>query len=271
FWVFKIDAAGNLLWSSSLGATTADACYKLIETSDHKIMAAGYAGTHDFFVVRYDEDGSIIWKKNIDHGPGQAYFKSIAETSDGEFVLAGVSGSNAFLYRIEADGNKVWSTEINDGGPYDVVINDVVASANGGCLISGYRTVLGAIFSHVNEVGEVQLSISYYNGTAYDAVTLDDGGYLISGYETGAGQPGYNAFVIRIDSIGNELWGKTYGGDGAESFYGLYPTSDGGFIGAGAADTTANFSFGSEHGFVVKCNSSGEAEWSKKVNSTGFI
>ena len=48
FWVFKLDAAGNLLWSSSTGTTGNDACYGLIETSDHKIVAC-YFMNDDIF------------------------------------------------------------------------------------------------------------------------------------------------------------------------------------------------------------------------------
>src|SRR6187549_744346 len=52
-WIFKIDAAANLLWSSSIGSTGNDGCFGVIETADHKIVAAGFAGSsgdQDFFI-----------------------------------------------------------------------------------------------------------------------------------------------------------------------------------------------------------------------------
>jgi hypothetical protein len=273
-WVFKIDAAANLLWSSSIGTTGNDGCYGMIETSDHKIVAAGFAGSsgdQDFFIIKYDEDGTILWKKNVDHGTGQAYFTSITEAPDGAYVLAGVNFNNAFLYKIDADGNKVWSTEINDGGIYSAIAQSVVTSTNGGYMVSGWGIIPGAFFTHVNEDGEVQWSVSYDAGSGYDVIPLADGGYLIGGYETGTGQPHPNAFVTKIDSNGDKAWSKTYGGDGAETFYSLYPTSDGGFIGAGVADTGAFIGTDGERGFVVKCNSDGEPQWSKRVNSATLL
>jgi len=269
-WVFKIDAEANLLWSSSLGTTGNDGCFGIMETSDHKIVAGGFAGSsgnQDFFIVKYDEDGTILWKKNVDHGAGQAYFNSVTEAPDGAYVLAGVRLDNTFLYKIEADGNKVWSTEINDGGASSAIAQSVVASTDGGYLVSGWGITPGAFFTHVDEDGVIQWSIGYDAGVGFDAIPLVDGGYLIGGYESGAGQPHSNAFVTRIDSNGDKIWSKTYGGNGSETFYGLYPTSDGGFIGAGVADTGSFIGTDGERGWVAKCSSNGEIEWSKRVNA----
>jgi hypothetical protein len=273
-WVFKVGAAGELLWSSSIGTTGNDGCFGLIETSDHKLVAAGFAGSsanQDFFILKYDEDGTILWKKNIDHGTGQAYINGVTEAPDGSYVLAGVRLGNTFLYKIGADGDKVWSTEINDGGIYSPIAQSVVTSPTGGYLVSGWGIVPGAFFTHVNEAGIIQWSVSYTDGTGFDAIALADGGYLIGGYESGAGQPHVNAFVAKIDSTGDKIWSKTYGDNGSETFYGLYPTSDGGFIGAGLADTGSVIGSGANRGWVVKCNSNGEAEWSKKVNSVTLL
>ncbi|MGB3075276.1 MAG: T9SS type A sorting domain-containing protein [Chitinophagales bacterium] len=273
FWVFKVDAAANILWSSSIGTTGNDGCFGIIETADHHIVAGGFAGSsgnQDFFILKYDENGNILWKKNVDHGVGSAVFNSVTEASDGSYILTGVSLYNILLYKIDAEGNKIWSTEINDGGPYAAVAQRVVPSTAGGYLISGWGITPGAFFTHVNEAGVIQWSVSYNAGVGYDAIPLSNGGYLIGGYESGTGQPHSNAFVTRIDSNGNKVWSKTYGGDGSETFYGLAPTSDGGFIGVGIADT-GEFIPAGAHGFVAKCNSNGEIEWSKNIYSTALL
>lgn len=271
FWVFKLDGGGNLLWSSSLGTTAQDACYRLIETSDHEIVAAGFAGgssNQDLFIIKYDEDGTLLWQKNIDHGSGSSYFYSIQETPDGGYILAGVIESYAFLMKTDADGNKEWSTALDDSGAFSTPVGeDVVLSPDGGYLVSGWGLSDGAFFVKVDDEGTFQWSVTYAAGTGFDAIALTDGSYLLSGYETGAGQPHPNAFVVKIDTTGNQLWSKTYGDDGAETFYALYPTSDGGFIGAGTAETGAVIGSGDQRAFVAKCNSDGEIEWSKKVGT----
>lgn len=271
FWVFKIDAAANILWSSSIGTTGNDGCFGVIETADHKIVAGGFAGSSGdqyFFIVKYGEDGTILWQKNVEAGPGNAVFNSVTEAPDGGYVLAGLRLNNTFLYKIDANGDKVWSTEIKDSQTaYTLTAQNVVPSTAGGYLVTSWNNFYGAYFTHVNEDGVIQWATAYYAGLGYKAVPLVNGGYLVGGYELGTGQPHSNAFVTKIDSNGQKVWSKTYGGDGSETFYALSPTSDGGFIGAGVADTGAYIGTDGERGFVAKCTSAGEIEWSKRVNA----
>jgi hypothetical protein len=39
-----------------------------------------------------------------------------------------------------------------------------------------------------------------------------DKGYIIVGFTNSIGNGGYDAYVIKVDSIGQEVWSKTYGG-----------------------------------------------------------
>ena len=39
-----------------------------------------------------------------------------------------------------------------------------------------------------------------------------DGGYIVAGYTTSAGQGGKDMLIMKLDSIGNLHWSKTFGG-----------------------------------------------------------
>ena len=73
-------------------------------------------------------------------------------------------------------------------------------------------------------------------------------------------------YLIRIDSSGDSLWTKTFGG--AEQDYGrtLLETADTGFIIAGA---TFTFDVDSGNAYVVKTNSTGDTSWTANYGGTG--
>jgi len=69
---------------------------------------------------------------------------------------------------------------------------------------------------------------------------LSDGGFLLGGQQiiyTPAPVPGHT-LIIRVDSVGQELWRKTYGViNWQEVIKSIAPTPDGGFLLAGYAIT----------------------------------
>lgn len=77
-----------------------------------------------------------------------------------------------------------------------------------------------------------------FGGTQDDGATFVlqtiDGGYILSGF-TYSNVPGGDAWLIKTDANGNELWNKTFGGTGIEYAYSVLQTSDGGYaLGAGS-------------------------------------
>ena len=277
FWVFKTDQEGNLIWSSSIGGTSQDCCYKVIETSDHKIMAVGFtggSGNQDVLVVKYDEDGNIIWSKNIDHPsdvtPGNAYANCIVETDDG-FIIGASVAYDGYLIKIDGDGNKIWSKRFDDGTGYTEIPQKIIKAIEGGYTISGWTSNSNAFIMHSDEMGNIEWTYSVYPGVGFDLIQTPESDYLLSGYNFETGFPNGNAFVTKMDTTGTQIWSKIYGDAGTETFYGLYATGDGGYIGAGTEDTTGFISYASQKGYVVKCNSSGEIEWSKKIKYAFLI
>ncbi|MEA3311352.1 MAG: hypothetical protein U9Q76_03945, partial [candidate division WOR-3 bacterium] len=61
-------------------------------------------------------------------------------------------------------------------------------------------------------------------------VQTDDGGYLIIGYTTLWGSGGKDIWLLRIDSLGDTLWTRTYGGPDDDYPAEISPTEDGNYL-----------------------------------------
>ncbi len=93
-----------------------------------------------------------------------------------------------------------------------------------------------------------------------------DGGYIIVGYTVNyLGGLGHD-YVIRLNSIGDTLWTRSYGTQYFQSVaYSVQLTNDGGFIIAGYAQLYS----GDGYLYLVKTDDAGDTAWTKKINA-GF-
>jgi hypothetical protein len=97
---------------------------------------------------------------------------------------------------------------------------------------------------------------------ANDIQLTSDGGYIIAGFAQMDPDHLYEGCLIKIDSMGNEIWTHTYGGNRDEEFNSVQPTTDGGYIAAG---NTKSFGYPDNYDnfYLVKTNSSGDTLWTR--------
>jgi hypothetical protein len=103
-----------------------------------------------------------------------------------------------------------------------------------------------------------------------------DGGYILGGFsksssgfdKTDTCRGGNDYWIIKLDSLGNSEWDRTYGGTNDDDLFSIIQTDDSGFIigGRTESDSTGDMSIHS-HGvsdfWIIKINSSGNIEWQK--------
>jgi outer membrane protein OmpA-like peptidoglycan-associated protein len=85
-------------------------------------------------------------------------------------------------------------------------------------------------------------------------------GYLIAGYTTSSGAGAKDAYLVKIDKLGNILWQRTYGGASNDAFNIITKGNNGGYLVLGDTESTGN---GSTDVLLVKVDDIGSVEWSK--------
>ena len=74
-----------------------------------------------------------------------------------------------------------------------------------------------------------------------------------------------DAWLIKTDSSGNQLWQKTYGGSGDDGAYGLTKTTADGYILAGFTNSTGA---GDYDVWLIRVDSSGVQQWAQTYGGT---
>jgi len=97
-----------------------------------------------------------------------------------------------------------------------------------------------------------------------------DGGYVFGGYTINSDSDGQQGFIQKCDHNGIVKWYKLFGGPKQDLFWMVRPTSDGGYIAAGA---TTSFGFGAElnnnlqDAYLVRTDGNGNLLWQKTYGS----
>lgn len=152
----------------------------------------------------------------------------------------------------------------------------VVQTRDGGFIVAGYKEVFKAPNSttslrdidrvyvvRTDSTGDTLWTREYggkSDDRGYSVQQTGDGGFIIVGKTRSFGAGGFDAYLIRIDSIGDTLWTKTYGTVDNEEGWSVDLTSDGGFVIAG---WTTHVNPPGYNVYLVRTDSVGDTLWNK--------
>lgn len=133
-----------------------------------------------------------------------------------------------------------------------------------------------------NSTGDLQWQKNY-GGFGHDQsssiIQTSDGGYVLAGSSNlndGDVTQNYGMtdfWVIKINSLGDLQWQKSFGGSADEAAYDIKQTSDGGYIVVGYTASVGTGNVTTNNGgndfWVLKLNSLGNLQWQKALGGTG--
>ena len=104
-----------------------------------------------------------------------------------------------------------------------------------------------------------------YRDQAFEVQQTSDGGYIMAGFLNSTQTWSYNVYLVKTDSLGNEMWSVDYGGVDDDIGYSVCETSDGGYIASGS---TMSFGVGWRAAFLLRLNADGDTIWTKSYGWT---
>jgi hypothetical protein len=242
--------------------------------------------TVSFSVVSNETMGDIIYVDDNDtwvQTYGGLNFDagtSVQQTSDGGYIIVGATSTSfclfghtdVWLIKTDNKGNMIWGKIF--GGRGDDMGSSVMQTNDGGYIITGYTRSYGNGNKDVwllktdengQKIWDRTFGYGDFDSGSEVKQTSDDGYIIVGNVNTSGGGRG-DIWLIKVDSNGNKLWDKSFGGRGHNYGESIQQTSDGGYIIIGSSWVPGETN--SYDIWLIKTDSTGELVWDEKYHGT---
>ena len=299
----RISATGTLDFTQQRGTSGDDVNFGVALLGSSTVFTGGYvsgvldsqtyAGTGDAALLQYNTSGA--WQGTKLFGSANAeYVNGLAANATNLFAAGQTNGAfggqtnagsgDAFLTKHDATGNLLWTRFVGSSG--DEAGNAVALDTAGNSYVTGYTTAnrpigLGSygIFIARYDTNGNRTLLKEFNSTRDEAkaIKVDSSGNIyLAGYTYGnlGGQinAGEDAFVTKLDSAGNVLWTRLFGGAASEQATSLDLDSAGHvWIGGGSSSTFGTHTnAGQTDAFVAEYDTNGNLLGSQFFGTNGI-
>jgi len=193
----KVDAQGNYQWDQLYGGEADDMGNSVELTSDGGYIVYGSSssdaiGMFDMYIIKTDEHGDTIWTRKMGRVYGDIAL-SVKETPDGKYIIC---GETDMMSKTNVASNPMLVKLDKDG-------KRVWYQEYGGPQNDGFQSL----------------------------AQTSDKGFAVVGYTNSFGNGSKkDVYLVRTDSLGKELWHKTFGDNSTDYGACIAQTKDNGFI-----------------------------------------
>jgi len=201
-------------------------------------------------------------------GEGNDYGKSIVTALDTSYTVIGSTESfgngntDMYLFNIDSLGDLKWSKTF--GGTNVDWGMDLKQTIDTGYILCGYSNSYSWDYDifivKTDQNGDSSWTKTYGGNDwdfGYSIETTSDTGYVIAGETYSYGSGISDGYIIKLDSIGDTLWTKTFGGTGKDAFYDVIEAYNGDLLFAGSTTSVD----GDLDYWLVKTDSLGNELW----------
>jgi len=269
--LIKISSSGDSIWTKLYGGDSLDIGYWIEITPDSCFIIVGETksfgqGNSDVWLIKTDSVGNILWSKTYG-GASYDMGRVVKNTPDGGFIIVGSTYSfgngfrDVYLIKVDSLGNLIWQKAYGGDG-YEWG-HDVEVTTDG-YIICGQTNSFGfgaqdILLIKTDTLGDTIWMRTYggpFDDIGYAVTPTHDGGYAICGYTDSYGAGGGDLYLFKVDSLGNQLWSKTYGGVKEDCGYDVEEVRDCGFIITGYTYSSPNDTLHSDL-YLIKTDSLG--------------
>ncbi len=295
----RLTEAGFVLWSEAYYSDALDYSSSIIETGDGGFAITGgtnstdgifegFSGSPVGFLLKIDRNGQKEWIQKIGGTGGYDTGSALSKVSRGYLLTGSTQSFNSanphmnkfgvFVSKYDTDFNYEWTQVYEDLTPENFNITQITENSKGYLFTGWTRSYSGgrAIFlSSIDFDGERNW-LHLFGGTSWDRsyafTQSEEGDIIMTGYFSsvegdfsGMNRGGQDIFVKKLDTSGNRVWLRTFGGAGNESGQAIIKTADGSYIIAGNTNSVNGDFSGIKNNlsmdiFLMKLRPDGERE-----------
>ena len=253
-----------------------------IQTDDGGFLLAGNTrsfskGEEDIWLVKTDRFGVLDWRRTFGGKEKDLAYK-IIEAHGGDYLIlgstysSGAGNGDVWLLRINNKGRKVWEETI--GNQFRNIAVDIVKGLDESYVLAGHTEVVDSLGNVNMDLWMVKTNFrgkpiweQTFGGEKQDAaaavVANSDGSYTFAGYHHSFSEAGdSDGIAICLNSDGEELWKRSYGGPDTDIITSIIATEEGGYLCTGSSKS---FSNGKEDVWLVKTTADGRESWKKLI------
>ena len=302
YWIVKLNSNADIEWEKTYGGSNNDEAKNIQQTTDGGYIVAGHTksvngdisnnhGSTDIWLLKLNSNGSLNWQKTYG-GSDYEYTNCIKQTNDGGFIVSAQAASNDgdvsnnkshngyWLIKLDINGNLKWSKTFE--GINLERTNNVQQTTDGGYLIVGGSQTINSYNAGTRSnidywVVKLQANGNLnwqktYGGSKNDRANCiqktNDGHYIIAGYTFSSDgditrlDGGSDAWVLKIDDLGNILQQTTIGTSGHEIAYNISQTHNNNLLISGSSQ---NNNGGEERIFIAALNTNFTLLWQQQI------
>lgn len=205
-----------------------------------------------FSVAGWAQPGpDLLWSRNFSWSALEYGF-GICAIDDGGYVLACGSSSDREIVWLSSEGDTL-RTRSAPGSAFRIIqVSDGIIVAGNSLFhpyLKKFSMVGDSIWYHE------YTSVNTESGSDVNVKSTADGGFVMCTWDS-------DMILLRIDSNGELIWNRHYGGPNDEEAYALAETPDGGFLLGGGTKSYGGSSF-YFNAYVVKTDAIGDTIWTR--------
>jgi hypothetical protein len=270
-YVVIFNPMGQEIFEKRIGGAKNDGFNAVAQLPDGTFLAVGYTNSKDKkqhgWIVHLSDSGKILHERieNCDN------FQTIAVGDDGAaYVFSGGRDEQNELKCLKISD---WTVVFNRNYPLRGSVRNVksaVCTTDGGVVVIGDTQKSGAINNEdmwllkLDKQGTVVTHRQYgeanYEENAQQIIRTSDNGFAITGFTNNTNGENMNAWLLKLDELGNKQWEKTYGGKKADYGQSVVQTADDRFYVVGKSLSHSNDARSFQI-YFVKTDAAGNRLW----------
>ncbi len=209
-YALMINDSGDTLWSKLFQSTDEMDARNIKLSVDSTIIIGGTSGI-GIFIIKLDLAGQILLSKTINFPPTVFVDPEFSTLPDSGLMVGAVISSlpnvSSTLIKLDKNFNVIWDRYYS----YDIFLRNLFCDSTG-CIICGDKTT-GVNLLKVSPSGSILWTKRYDFANDIQSRFINktaSNDFLIGGIINNFSPYFVAGFILKVDSVGNDVWSRVY-------------------------------------------------------------